>query len=337
MTDEIDETFMKRALELARRGAGLVSPNPMVGAVIVNDRRVVGEGFHCYETLRHAESYAIEMAGELARGATLYCNLEPCCHHGRTPPCTDALIEAGVARAVVATTDPDSRVSGHGIEQLRAAGVTVEVGLCEREALRLNESYLKFVTSRMPFIHGVIAYAEGGADSIADWEPSRSFLELACEYDLVGVGPDARVNGIVLNECSRRLRHRRLVVACEMTGSRRPGEAFDDLDETLVRVEPLAGPGPGAQPDLAMMLRPLAARLSVTSALILPGFLGIHSAAIIGQCDKLTIIARRAGGANSQSLKSICSAFGPDIECSQEFDAGDHVELTAYPRHGGRE
>ncbi|MFP5263627.1 MAG: bifunctional diaminohydroxyphosphoribosylaminopyrimidine deaminase/5-amino-6-(5-phosphoribosylamino)uracil reductase RibD [Blastocatellia bacterium] len=337
MTDEIDETFMKRALELARRGAGLVSPNPMVGAVIVNDRRVVGEGFHCYETLRHAESYALEMAGELARGATLYCNLEPCCHHGRTPPCTDALIEAGIARAVVATTDPDSRVSGHGIEQLRAAGVTVEVGLCEREALRLNESYLKFVTSRVPFIHGVIACAEGGADSIADWEPSRPFLGLACEYDLIGAGPDARINGIVLNECSRQPRHRRLVVACEIMGSRPPGYDFDDLDDTRVRVEPLEAPEPGARPDLAMMLRPLAARLSVTSALILPGFLGIRPAAIIDQCDKLTIIARRAREANSQSLKSICSAPGPDIEYSQEFDAGGHVELTAYPRRGGRE
>lgn len=336
MTDEIDTTFMKRALELARRGAGLVSPNPMVGAVIVNGRRVVGEGFHCYETLRHAESYAIEMAGGLARGSTLYCNLEPCCHHGRTPPCTDALIEAGIARAVVATSDPDSRVSGHGIEQLRAAGITVEVGLCESEALRLNETYLKFVTTRTPFIHSVISCPEGAADSISDWKPSRQFLDLACEYDLIGLGFDARINSIVLNECSRRPRHRQLVVACEMTGGRRPGAGVENLDETLVRIEPVGGHGDGAQADLALLLRPLAARLNVTSGLILPGFLGIHSSAIIGQCDKLTIIARRMGEANSRSLKSICSALGPDIEYSQYFYAENHIELTAYPRHGGR-
>ena len=129
VSNETDKTFMRRALELAGQGAGLVSPNPMVGAVIVKDGRVVGEGFHRYDLLRHAEPNALEMAGDLARGATLYCTLEPCCHHGRTPPCTDALIEAGIARVVIASPDPDQRVSGHGIQKLREAGMTVEVGL----------------------------------------------------------------------------------------------------------------------------------------------------------------------------------------------------------------
>src|SRR4030095_6054413 len=136
-----DTHFMKRALALARLGMGLVSPNPMVGALLVKDGRVLGVGYHRYDKLKHAESYAAEMAGELARGATLYCSLEPCCHHGRTPPCTDGLIEEGIARAVIAARDPDSRVSGQGIDQLRAAGIKVEVGLCERETVRLNESY----------------------------------------------------------------------------------------------------------------------------------------------------------------------------------------------------
>src|ERR1044072_7425674 len=113
-----DTIFMKRALDLALRGAGLVSPNPMVGAVIVSDGQVIGEGFHRYDRLRHAESYALEMASENARGSTLYCNPEPCCHHGRTPPCPDSLIEAGIVRVVIAVSDPDSRVSGRGIEQL---------------------------------------------------------------------------------------------------------------------------------------------------------------------------------------------------------------------------
>ena len=114
---EIDEQFMKRALELARGGAGLVSPNPAVGAVLVRDGRVVGEGFFLYEHLKHAEVYALEEAGELSRGATLYCSLEPCCFQGRTPPCTDALIEAGIARAVIAIADPHPRVRGRGFQQ----------------------------------------------------------------------------------------------------------------------------------------------------------------------------------------------------------------------------
>ena len=155
---ESDNHFMKRALELARKGAGLVSPNPLVGAVLVKDGRIVGEGHHRYDLLKHGETYAIEMAGDEARGSTLYCNLEPCCHQGRTPPCTDSLINAGIARAVIATTDPFARINGRGIEQLRAANIDVAVGLYEDDALRLNETYFKFVTRNTPFLHGVIEY-----------------------------------------------------------------------------------------------------------------------------------------------------------------------------------
>src|SRR4030095_6882694 len=148
ITDMIegDAVFMKRAIELAARGAGLVSPNPMVGALLIKNGRVIGEGFHRYDLLKHGEIYAIEMAGEEARGATLYCNLEPCCHHGRTPPCTDALISAGIARAVIATKDPYAQVNGKGVEQLREAGIEVDVGLLEERARKLNESYFKFVS-----------------------------------------------------------------------------------------------------------------------------------------------------------------------------------------------
>jgi diaminohydroxyphosphoribosylaminopyrimidine deaminase / 5-amino-6-(5-phosphoribosylamino)uracil reductase len=146
--NEDDMRYMKRALALARRGAGRVSPNPLVGAVLVNDGRVVGEGFHIFEKVKHAEVFALEQAGEQARGATLYCSLEPCCHHGRTSPCTDALIEAGIGRAVIAVTDPNPRVNGQGIRQLRDAGIVVEVGLCEDEARRLNEDFFKIHASQ---------------------------------------------------------------------------------------------------------------------------------------------------------------------------------------------
>ena len=124
-----DAAFMDRALELAARGIALASPNPLVGAVLVRDGRVIGEGFHTYEGVRHAEIIALDAAGEAARGATLYINLEPCCHTGRTGPCTQALIAAGVARVVAAMPDPNPQVAGRGFQQLRAAGIEVSVGL----------------------------------------------------------------------------------------------------------------------------------------------------------------------------------------------------------------
>jgi|ERR1044071_6431512 diaminohydroxyphosphoribosylaminopyrimidine deaminase/5-amino-6-(5-phosphoribosylamino)uracil reductase len=143
--NETDAIYMKRALELAAQGAGRVSPNPLVGAVIVKGGQIIGEGYHLYEQVKHAESYALAAAGEQARGATLYCTLEPCSHQGRTPPCADALIEAGLARVVIAVIDPNPRVSGQGIAKLRAAGIEVEVGLCEAEARRLNEDFFNRV------------------------------------------------------------------------------------------------------------------------------------------------------------------------------------------------
>jgi len=143
---------MDRALELAARGVALASPNPMVGAVLVRDGKIIAEGFHTYEGVRHAEIVALEAAGEAARGATLYINLEPCCHTGRTGPCTQALIAAGVARVAAAMPDPNPRVAGHGFEQLRAAGIEVSVGLREAEARRLNEAFARWIVSRQPLV-----------------------------------------------------------------------------------------------------------------------------------------------------------------------------------------
>src|SRR3989449_10134874 len=142
---------MNRALELARQGEALASPNPMVGAVVVQEAthggRVVGEGFHTYAGPRHAEIGALQAAGAAARGSTLYVNLEPCCHMGRTGPCTAAIIAAGVRRVVVAITDPNPAVAGRGIEQLRAAGLQVEIGLGKIEAQKLNEAFCKWIST----------------------------------------------------------------------------------------------------------------------------------------------------------------------------------------------
>lgn len=148
-----DEQFLLRALDLARRGIGLASPNPSVGAVIV-DRSggIVGTGTYTYEGVKHAEVRALESARDKARGGTLYINLEPHSHQGRTPPCTDALIGAGIHRVVASMPDPNPKVSGRGFENLRAAGVIVEVGLLEAEARRLNEAFAGYVRHGVPLV-----------------------------------------------------------------------------------------------------------------------------------------------------------------------------------------
>jgi diaminohydroxyphosphoribosylaminopyrimidine deaminase/5-amino-6-(5-phosphoribosylamino)uracil reductase len=147
-----DAKWMDRALLLARRGAALAGPNPMVGAVLVKNGRVIGEGFHTYQKIKHAEIIALEAAGNESHGATLYINLEPCSHHGRTPPCTRSLIDAGVRRVVAAMRDPNPKVAGRGLRLLSAAGVKVEIGLRQREAQELNEGFARWITARLPFV-----------------------------------------------------------------------------------------------------------------------------------------------------------------------------------------
>jgi len=147
-----DLDFMRRALELADRAAGLTSPNPTVGAVVVRDSVVVGEGFHAGPGRPHAEVEAVRAAGDRARGATLYVTLEPCAHHGRTPPCAPALVAAGLARAVIAIRDPNPLVDGRGLETLRRAGLTVETGLLAVEAHALNRAFFTWITERRPHV-----------------------------------------------------------------------------------------------------------------------------------------------------------------------------------------
>jgi diaminohydroxyphosphoribosylaminopyrimidine deaminase/5-amino-6-(5-phosphoribosylamino)uracil reductase len=148
-----DEHLLHRALELARQGIGLASPNPYVGAVIADPHgNVVGTGTYTYEGVKHAEVLALESAGEKARGATLYINLEPHAHQGRTPPCTDALIAAGIHRVVASMPDPNPKVSGEGFEKLRAAGIHVEVGRLEEPAGRLNEPFARYIRHGTPLV-----------------------------------------------------------------------------------------------------------------------------------------------------------------------------------------
>ena len=196
--EERDALWMGRALRQAERGVGLTSPNPVVGAVLAKDERVVGEGAHLRAGGPHAEVAALEAAGEAARGATCYVTLEPCAHFGRTPPCADALVRAGVVRVVAAVGDPHREVDGRGVARLRATGVAVTLGVREREARALNRAFFCAVTRGRPHVtlkaamtlDGKIAAADGASRWItgdaARLEGHR--LRFAADAILVGIG-----------------------------------------------------------------------------------------------------------------------------------------------------
>ncbi len=194
------EPWMARALALARRGTALASPNPMVGCVVAKAGRLVGEGFHAYAGVKHAEVLAIEQAGRAARGATLYVNLEPCSHTGRTGPCVEAIIAAGVKRVVAAMRDPNPQVAGRGFAKLRRARIEVVAGVCEDEAQSLNEAFAKWIRTRLPFVTQKIAMTLDG--QIAESRSrNRSItwitsVESRARVQLMRHAADALVTGI---------------------------------------------------------------------------------------------------------------------------------------------
>lgn len=165
-----DQIWMKRAIELARLGQYSTRPNPNVGCVIVKDGQLAGEGFHPQAGQPHAEVFALRQAGALARGATAYVTLEPCAHYGRTPPCAKGLVEAGVARVVVACPDPNPLVAGKGMQILQDAGIAVESGVCREEAQQLNLGFLKAMAEGMPYVRLKIASSLDGRTAMASGE-----------------------------------------------------------------------------------------------------------------------------------------------------------------------
>ena len=187
---------MARALELAGKGRGWTSPNPMVGAVVVRDGRVVGEGYHPRDGEAHAEANALKEAGGESRGADLYVNLEPCSHYGRTPPCVSAILEAGIRRVFVAVEDPDPRVNGLGISNLEKHGIEVELGLMKHEARKLNEYYFKYRETGRPFtvmkmalsLDGKIATRGGDSRWITGEAARKMVHEMRSGVDAVMVG-----------------------------------------------------------------------------------------------------------------------------------------------------
>src|SRR6185369_12601402 len=191
-----DDYYMRLALRLAERAAGRTSPNPMVGAVLVRGGKVIATGYHRKAGGPHAEIAALRRAGIKARGATLYLTLEPCSHYGRTPPCVDAVIAAGVKEVVAGMTDPNPLVAGKGFRRLRQAGIRVRSGVLEKESRALNEAFNNFITRRLPFVllklaatlDGKIATATGSSRWVTGGEARRFVHDLRNRFDAVMVG-----------------------------------------------------------------------------------------------------------------------------------------------------
>jgi len=202
MPDSHDIRFLQHALDLARKGIGLASPNPTVGCVIVKDGAILGEGFHQYDWRDHAEIVALKQARDKAKGATLYVTLEPCNHTGRTGACSEAIVAAGIARVVAAMEDPNPKTQGTGFARLRAAGIEVETGLLESEARQLNEGFISWITTRRPFVtlksaltlDGQLALPSSGVKKKRAWitgEESRAEVHRmrhASDALLTGIG-----------------------------------------------------------------------------------------------------------------------------------------------------
>ena len=191
-----DAYFMNLALELAQKGQGYTSPNPMVGAVLVKDGRILGQGYHEAVGRAHAEVNAIEAVGDATRDATLYVTLEPCNHTGRTPPCTDKILAAGIRRVVVAMRDPNPDVRGGGIKYLQEQGLDITTGVCEDQARRLNEAFIKYVRTKRPFVivkcaatlDGRIATRTGDSKWVSGKESRATVHRLRHAVDAIMVG-----------------------------------------------------------------------------------------------------------------------------------------------------
>ena len=356
--------MIRRALELAARGVGLVSPGPLVGCVVVNDRQqVVGEGFYIYDDVKHAETLALDQAGEAARGASAYISLEPHAHQGRTAPCTDALIKAGVKRVVAPIEDPNPKVSGRGFAHLREAGIEVCSGLLADEAMQLNEAYIKFMRTRRPFVHlkmavsldGKVATGTGEARWITGEAARAHAHEMRHQYDAIMVGGRTiRADDPLLTDRSGKVRRRPLVRVVIEQYLRMPPEsqlaqttdaapviifACDDADSDsldALRERGVQVVAQGSALDLGSVLDDLGQR-SLQSVLVEGG---PSLAALLleaGLVDKVTffIAPMIVGGQDAPSAiagagaEKIAEAIR--LERTEVHQHGNDVEITGYP------
>ncbi len=324
-----DDFWMRRALAEAERGRGGVEPNPMVGAVVVREGKLVGVGHHATFGGPHAEVVALRAAADAARGATLYVTLEPCCHHGKTPPCTDAVIAAGIARVVVAMGDPFPKVSGGGVAALMGAGLAVEVGLEAEAARGLNAPYLKRLATGLPYVIAKWAMtldgkmATSGGDSVWISSPrSRALVhEVRGRMDaiLVGIGtaladnprltariPGPRRAARIVLDCAGRLPTESQLCATARdvpvwvaVNDRAPADRREAL--TALGCEILALPGEGPLP-IEEILRELGQR-GITNLLVEGGSCVLGSFFDVGQVDQVDVFIAPIveGGATSMT------------------------------------
>jgi diaminohydroxyphosphoribosylaminopyrimidine deaminase/5-amino-6-(5-phosphoribosylamino)uracil reductase len=291
-----DIRFMRRALALARRGAGTTSPNPCVGAVLVRDGNLIAEDYHKHAGGPHAEVFVLRKAGPRARGATLYVTMEPCCTHGRTPPCTDAIIAAGVKRVVVAALDPNPKHDGRGLAALRRAGIRVAAGVLADEARALNVAFNKWITTGRPLVtakaalslDGKMATRTGDSKWITDARARRKAHEMRAQVDAIMVG----ANTVIRDNPRLTLRHGvrgrqpwRVVVDSRGRSPRRARLFTDSLRHrtlvfttnhstprwrqylALLGITVLVAPSKGGRVDLRAALRELG-RMEVTSVMV---------------------------------------------------------------------
>jgi diaminohydroxyphosphoribosylaminopyrimidine deaminase/5-amino-6-(5-phosphoribosylamino)uracil reductase len=362
-----DELFMKRALELAVRGQGRTTPNPMVGAVVVKDARIIGEGYHEAAGRAHAEVSALEAAGSAAAGATLYVTLEPCNHTGRTPPCTEKILGAGIRRVVVAMADPNPHVKGGGIDFIRKRGVEVTTGVQESRARRLNEAYVKYITTGLPFVvvkcaatlDGWIATGSGDSRWVSGQQSRQYVHRLRHAMDAILVGVDtivaddprltARLNGVegmhprrIILDTHLRISDNARVLRTEggadtivVTGPSISQKRAKKVAGDGVRV--LAAPVKNGRIDLDALM-PLLGSMQVTSLLIEGGGAVIGSALRDQVVDKILFFyaPKIFGGDNGVPM---CRGSGPDLmkDCMAVEDInvhrfGDDVMIEGYVR-----
>ncbi|GAB6157711.1 bifunctional diaminohydroxyphosphoribosylaminopyrimidine deaminase/5-amino-6-(5-phosphoribosylamino)uracil reductase RibD [Desulfotomaculum varum] len=365
-----DKHYMQMALELAAKARGRTSPNPMVGAVIVKDGQVVGRGFHARAGSAHAEVVALAEAGRQARGATVYVTLEPCCHHGRTGPCTEALLKAGVQRVVAAMSDPNPLVAGKGLAVLQKAGVEVQCGLLEEEARRLNEVFIKYITTRRPFVvmkaatslDGKIATAAGESKWITNTAARAYGHRLRDMYDAILVGvntvltddpsltarlPEGRGKDpirIILDSNARTPTAAKILTQLSAahtiiaTTERAPVERRASL--IAAGAEVLVVPGEGPRVDLVRLMEMLAEK-EITSVLIEGGGQVNGAALTAGIVDKIVwflapkIIGgdRAPGPVRGQGILSLQDAVKLFDVSVERLD--DDILITGYTAERG--
>ncbi len=362
-----DQAYMARALELARKGIYSTHPNPRVGCVIVRDGQVVGEGWHVRAGEPHAEVHALRQAGELARGATAYVTLEPCSHHGRTPPCADALVAAGVGRVVAAMQDPNPQVAGRGLQRLADAGIAVESGVLEAEARALNAGFIKRMEQGLPFVRVKLAMSLDGRTAMASGESqwitgpaARSAVQrLRARASVVLTGADT----VLVDAARLTVRADELGLDSELTAlavNRPPlrvlvdgrlrvplSAPFFQAGQTLVATasaaaqdtypghELLALPGADGRVDLHKLLQELAAR-GVNEVLVEAGPSLAGAFARAGLVDEYQIfIAAKFLGSSARPLLDwplARMAEAQELKILEMRAVGDDWRVIAVPR-----